>query len=113
MAGHRGLREEGIRQKIQPHMARNCWPQLRLLCHARDQAFHLLLLRPSSYPALQVWLRGVWQLIKWGTVVGWTGGCSWSSSPGVVVCKAGSSVRVRCQTDNSQRDTATHCANRM
>merc|ERR1711998_72981 len=51
---HCRLRQEGVRQKVQPHLALHCWPQLRLVRHARDEALHLLLLGPGCHPALQV-----------------------------------------------------------
>merc|ERR1711924_204716 len=48
--------QEGVRQEIQPHLACNCRPQLRVLRDTRDQALHLLLPRTSCNPSFQVWI---------------------------------------------------------
>merc|ERR1711865_799157 len=58
-SGHSRLHQEGIRQEVQPYLARNCWSQLRLIRDSRNQAFHLLLLRPSGNPLVQVRLSSM------------------------------------------------------
>ena len=55
--GYRRLHQEGVRQEIQPYLALCGWPQLRLLCHSRDQALHLLLHGAGGSVALQVRLN--------------------------------------------------------
>lgn len=47
----------GVWQEVQPHMALHCWEELRQLCDARDEAFHLLLPGPSGHSAFQVRLN--------------------------------------------------------
>ena len=51
---HCCVHQEGIRQKVQPHLARDRWPQLRQLRHTRDQALYLLLPRPGRHLFVQV-----------------------------------------------------------
>merc|ERR1711879_1059042 len=52
--GHRRFHQEGIRQKVQSHLARNRRPKLRELRDPRDEALHLLLPRTSRNPPLQI-----------------------------------------------------------
>ena len=36
----------------------HCWPQLRLVCHSRNETLYLFLLGPSGYSTLQIRLNG-------------------------------------------------------
>merc|ERR1719322_332890 len=51
------LHQEGIRQKVQPNLARNRRPKLRELRDPRDEALHLLLPRSSRHSAVQIGLK--------------------------------------------------------
>lgn len=55
--GHSRLHKERVRQEVQPDMALHSRPQLRLVRDARDQAFHLLLSRPSRNSFVQIGLE--------------------------------------------------------
>ena len=52
--GYCRLHQEGVRQKVQPHMALHRWPQLRQLRHTRNETFHLFLPRTSRHFAIQI-----------------------------------------------------------
>lgn len=47
--GYCCLHQEGVRQKIQSHMALHCWTQLWVVCDTRDAPFHLFLFGPGGH----------------------------------------------------------------
>jgi hypothetical protein len=55
--GYRCVHQEGVRQEVQPHLALHSGQKLRLVRHARNEALHLFLSRPSCNFAVQIGLR--------------------------------------------------------
>jgi len=55
--GHCRVYQERVRQEVQSNVALHRRAQLWQLRHARDEAFHLLLSRPSCHSAVQVRLN--------------------------------------------------------
>lgn len=47
--GYCRLHQEGVRQKIQSHMALHCWAQLWVVCDTRNAPFHLFLFGPGGH----------------------------------------------------------------
>ena len=68
---HCCLHQKGIRQKVQPHMALHCWPQLWQLCHTRDQALHLLLSGTSCHLIIQIGLDENENSLNWRRIIIW------------------------------------------
>ena len=61
---------QGVRQKVQPHLALRGGSKLWIVCHSRDEAFHLFLLgtsrgTPTNGPKVKMIFGGSWLGQRW------------------------------------------------